>query len=573
MRFAYVLVVVASLYVAGRCSEVNSGVSAALKLYEECSKAEGFSPCLKKKAVTILDRLGRMQKLTLVEGITVVHQVDSAPESITEEQLDATLPRGLDAQEDALDNILADKAAKFLSASTLEISPRAIENEFEVARKGSGGGGGGGGKGGKKGGMMGHMMMMMVGKMASLIPIAIAGLFLLAGKALITAKVALLLAGIIAIKKLFASKHQQPHVEHVHASSHGGHGGWQGGSGGGWDKRSFDEAQMLQYRATKTLANALHSRVHLLSGAPIGLRKEFSRSESANAKAGVHPDAPRNRRKILRVYNPRDCTDLHQSSIEVQAVSEPKNFSVRMRLTCVLAVLFVAGTSAQDVESGLRIALKVYEDCSKADAFAPCLKKKAITVLDRVSRMDKLYVADGFAIIKAKDTQPEPTITEEQLEATLPRALDAKDDALNDLLADKVTKLISSRSLEISLPKISPNEVLEESRGKKNKGGMGMMGGMMMGVAAKMAALIPIAIAGLFLLAGKALITAKIALLLSGIIALKKLFSQKHHGGGHQSVGWQSAGGGGGWQSGGGGWDKRSLNAAQTAPYKAYVPK
>lgn len=93
------------------------------------------------------------------------------------------------------------------------------------------------------------------------------------------------------------------------------------------------------------------------------------------------------------------------------------------------------------------------------------------------------------------------------------------------------------------------------------------MGGMMMGLAAKMAALIPIAIAGLFLLAGKALITAKIALLISGIIALKKLFASKSGGGGGHG-GWQS-GGGGGWQSSGGGWDKRSLDAQKLA-YKAY---
>lgn len=98
----------------------------------------------------------------------------------------------------------------------------------------------------------------------------------------------------------------------------------------------------------------------------------------------------------------------------------------------------------------------------------------------------------------------------------------------------------------------------------------GMMGGMMMGMAAKMAALVPVAIAGLFLLAGKALITAKIALLISGIIAIKKLFAAKHsHGHGH---GWQS-GGGGGWQSSGGGWDKRSFEDPQKLAYKAYSPK
>lgn len=104
-----------------------------------------------------------------------------------------------------------------------------------------------------------------------------------------------------------------------------------------------------------------------------------------------------------------------------------------------------------------------------------------------------------------------------------------------------------------------------------------MMGHMMMGIATKMVGLIPIAIAGLFLLAGKALITAKIALMIAGIIAIKKLFAAKKNGGGGGSHGgWQPSGGGasGPWQSGGGGggWDKRSIES-QTLAYNSYVPK
>jgi len=106
-----------------------------------------------------------------------------------------------------------------------------------------------------------------------------------------------------------------------------------------------------------------------------------------------------------------------------------------------------------------------------------------------------------------------------------------------------------------------------------------MMGMMMMGMAMKMAAMIPVAIAGLYLLAGKALIVSKIALLLAGIIALKKLLSGKSSGGssgGHG--GWSSGGGGGssgGWSSGGGGghsggWDRRSIEAQDIA-YRGYT--
>ncbi|KAG5876227.1 hypothetical protein JTB14_011670 [Gonioctena quinquepunctata] len=122
--------------------------------------------------------------------------------------------------------------------------------------------------------------------------------------------------------------------------------------------------------------------------------------------------------------------------------------------------------------------------------------------------------------------------------------------------------------------------------GGGKKKGMGMMGMMMMGIGAKMAALVPLAIGGLFLLALKAFIIAKIALLLSGIIAVKKLLGSKqgaggsggHSSGGHSSGGWQSSsdgggGHGGGWQSSGGGWDKRSLDEAQNLAYKAHVPQ
>lgn len=105
-----------------------------------------------------------------------------------------------------------------------------------------------------------------------------------------------------------------------------------------------------------------------------------------------------------------------------------------------------------------------------------------------------------------------------------------------------------------------------------------MMGMMMMGFAMKMAALVPVAIAGLYLLAGKALIVSKIALLLAGIIGIKKLLSSKGGGGG-SAAGWTSGGGGssGGWQSSGhggsGGWDRRSMDAAQKMAYSAYEYK
>ncbi|KAL1494631.1 hypothetical protein ABEB36_010201 [Hypothenemus hampei] len=261
-----------------------------------------------------------------------------------------------------------------------------------------------------------------------------------------------------------------------------------------------------------------------------------------------------------------------------------------MRRSFMLAMAFCAlGVIAQDSFEGasVRFMLKIYDECANSASFSPCLKKKAVNFLDRVARMDKLPLMEGVALIKSKDALiTEHQITENEIEQNLPRNLDGQEEVLNTMLSERVNNLLGSRTIEISMPKVS--ELIEEGRGKggggggnggggggggKNKMG-GMMGGMMMAVAAKMAALIPIAIAGLFLLAGKALITAKIALLISGIIAIKKLFSKHGGSGGHGGGGWSSGGGGGGgggWQSSGGGWDKRSMDEAQQLAYKAYA--
>lgn len=82
------------------------------------------------------------------------------------------------------------------------------------------------------------MSMMMAGffmKLLSMVPIAIAGLYVLAGKALIVSKIALLLAGIIGLKKIVSQKQSAGHATQ----------GWSSGGSTGWE-RSIDEQQATQ---------------------------------------------------------------------------------------------------------------------------------------------------------------------------------------------------------------------------------------------------------------------------------------------------------------------------------------
>ncbi|XP_013165467.1 PREDICTED: uncharacterized protein LOC106116252 [Papilio xuthus] len=207
----------------------------------------------------------------------------------------------------------------------------------------------------------------------------------------------------------------------------------------------------------------------------------------------------------------------------------------------------------------MKYIVKVYEDCQHSDLL-PCLKKKAILFFDRAARMESIPVVNGIDIVKGSEVEIAP-ISENDIDSNLPRGFGSKDEILSAMLWDRIAAFANSRTVQFSLPKMSGEELnrgVEEGRGKMKK----MMGMMMMGGVMKLAAMIPLAMAGLFVLAGKALIVSKIALLLAGILAIKKIISQKSSGG-HETHGWSSGGGSGGW-------DKRSHNDVSDLAYSAY---
>ncbi|CAB3222923.1 unnamed protein product [Arctia plantaginis] len=151
--------------------------------------------------------------------------------------------------------------------------------------------------------------------------------------------------------------------------------------------------------------------------------------------------------------------------------------------------------------------MKVYDDCQHSEGFMPCLKKKAILFFDRAARMEVIPLVSGVDVVKTSPSEVS-AISENDIDAVLPRSLD-KDQALTQMLWDRIASFANSRTLQLSLPKMSGqdlNKGIEEGRGKMKK----MMGMMMMGGVMKMAAMIPLAIGFLFILAGKALIVSKI---------------------------------------------------------------
>lgn len=125
-----------------------------------------------------------------------------------------------------------------------------------------------------------------------------------------------------------------------------------------------------------------------------------------------------------------------------------------MKAIVLVLVLCVTRTLSEDdfEKNSYRVALKVYDDCSKGEFFT-CLKKKAIVMLDRLGRMEKISLTEGVTIVKAADdNQDKNNSTGEDLERNI-----SKEESLDEILLDKLTRLIGSRRLEISLPKMLPN--------------------------------------------------------------------------------------------------------------------
>ncbi|KAJ8715397.1 hypothetical protein PYW07_009879 [Mythimna separata] len=225
-----------------------------------------------------------------------------------------------------------------------------------------------------------------------------------------------------------------------------------------------------------------------------------------------------------------------------------------------------ARSSDDNVLGDLKLAYETYKDCSGSD-ISHCLKRKLAKTLSRLTKTEELDILNGVTITKDKDVH----IVEK--EEAIPRGMD--ESSLNNLILDKVVNFMRSHTLQVKFPTEDGSE-LSEDQGRSRRKKLApllaiplLIGGMM----------VPLAFGALALLAGKALIVSKLALVLAGIIGLKKLLSPS--GGGHEAheVVVSAGHGGSGWSSvaqsdhleRNAGGNPGSLEKAQDLAYNAYA--
>ncbi|XP_039277896.1 uncharacterized protein LOC111049496 [Nilaparvata lugens] len=267
--------------------------------------------------------------------------------------------------------------------------------------------------------------------------------------------------------------------------------------------------------------------------------------------------------------------------------------------------------SRNSIQTGSDLMDSIYSDCLNKGSVS-CVKYKLFTFVDKMLNKDSFSLTEGVTVVRnpgaatpVGDGAPRALSGEEQ-----PASADSQD--VESMVVDRVERFLQTHSVKIDLKgsdvvKAVSNagraftyqfmggldeedEGEEAGRKKVKKGGKVLLPLLLM-LKMKAAALLPLALGAIALIAGKALLIGKIALLLASIIGLKKLLSQQktvtyeivshphhtssheHHGHDSFSSGGSDLGGGYGGGGGHGGWGRSAdPNAAHDLAYNAYAP-
>ncbi|XP_011880703.1 PREDICTED: uncharacterized protein LOC105569122 [Vollenhovia emeryi] len=275
-----------------------------------------------------------------------------------------------------------------------------------------------------------------------------------------------------------------------------------------------------------------------------------------------------------------------------------KHLVTLLWLSAALAATLALPTSDKASGSDNDLMASIYTDCLKKESIS-CIKYKVFTFVDKMlADKEDITLSEGITVVKTSNAEGEGA----------PRSIESSD--LDTLLFDRLGRFLRTHSVKVDLKgsdilgaiesagrsfeDFSDNAV--ESRGKKKKA-QKILGPLMMAMALKAAALLPLALGAIAMIAGKALLVGKIALVISAIIGLKKLLgshqkhvtyevvSHPHHSSSHIShedhggYGGGGGGGGGGGDFGGGygssghGWARSLPQDAHDIAYRAHQPQ
>lgn len=218
----------------------------------------------------------------------------------------------------------------------------------------------------------------------------------------------------------------------------------------------------------------------------------------------------------------------HQKQIEYCRVSMGLKFVVVVFVTTLVATLTLAEeVNKKSDRSEFKKSLS--KNCDDSYSLT-CLKLDMVNWVDKLNENEDITVLPGVSIVRENNSAK---VTTSDLVTELAREFpDDPNARLDAFLLKKVSGFLNNHSVKLNLWKAAEDGAAGTARKKDKKGGDGL--GMLLAAGAMMKGmLMALALGGIAALAGKALMTGLISLLLSAIVGLKSLGGGG--GGGHST--------------------------------------
>ncbi|PSN43138.1 hypothetical protein C0J52_17068 [Blattella germanica] len=156
------------------------------------------------------------------------------------------------------------------------------------------------------------------------------------------------------------------------------------------------------------------------------------------------------------------------------------------------------------------------------------LSVQMVVLMDQIGHKNAIPITDGIKFVEKPNSQgrslsDNEVLTEESLETSLPRSLGDRQSVLDGLMLNKMSSFLDSFTMNVNLPDA---RALRRGGLKMKK----MLLPFLMGVVLKTASIVPVILSIMAVLAVKALLLSKGALILTGLLGFRKLFHNGHHG-------------------------------------------
>lgn len=129
-----------------------------------------------------------------------------------------------------------------------------------------------------------------------------------------------------------------------------------------------------------------------------------------------------------------------------------------LNIMCAVFLCFsVYPTQTFDLPAaGAKMVHRLYLECARADdGFSPCLKKRAIAFVDRLTSVETLPLAEGLQVVRTGIPVTQKSV--EGLSTT--RSLQERDLELTDMLIERVANYLNTRTVQITFPPMTSDEL------------------------------------------------------------------------------------------------------------------